>query len=198
MAVYRRRVSHLPTVLSWLLVLTGALWAGVEIAQGLRSRPGARRARFGGRVVVVVPAVIGAALALYLANVVSSAAVSNRTAAAWCGLVVLWAAFALRIWSFRTLGRYFTFDVQTSADQTIVTTGPYRFVRHPGYSALLLAAIAGGLLMGNWLSLVVFVGAVTTALVVRITVEERALQQDVGTAYRPYAATHKRLVPYLW
>ena len=77
-------------------------------------------------------------------------------------------------------------------------TGPYRFVRHPAYSALLLAAAAGGLYVGNWLSLVALVVAVTAGLVYRITVEERALSQDVGAAYREYAATHKRLVPFVW
>ena len=104
----------------------------------------------------------------------------------------------MRLWSFRTLGHYFTFTVQTSPDQQVVTTGPYRFVRHPAYTALLLAVAAVGLLIGNWLSLVVLVGAVTGALVYRITVEERALERDIGPAYREYAATHKRLVPYVW
>ncbi len=118
--------------------------------------------------------------------------------AAWCGLGLLWAARALRQWSFWTLGRYFTFTVQTSSDQAVITSGPYRFVRHPAYSALLLAAAAGGLYVGNWLSLVALVAAVTAGLVYRITVEERALSNDVGAAYREYAATHKRLVPFVW
>jgi protein-S-isoprenylcysteine O-methyltransferase Ste14 len=191
-------VSHLPTVLSGLLVATGGVWAVVEFRQSLRSRPDARRAERGGRTVVVVPAVVGGLLALYLATVVPWLTVPDRTAASWCALVVLWAAIALRLWSFRTLGRYFTFTVLTSTDQAVVTTGPYRFVRHPAYSALVLAAVAGGLLIGNWLSLVVLVGAVTGALVYRITVEERALERDIGPAYREYAATHKRLVPYVW
>ena len=198
MRAYRRRVSHLPPVLSGLLAATGGVWVVAEFRQSLRSRPDARRPERGGRTVVVVPAAIGGALALYLANVVPSLAVPNRVVAAWCALVVLWAAVALRLWSFRTLGRYFTFTVQTSIDQAVVTSGPYRFVRHPAYAALLLAAVAGGLLIGNWLSLVVFVGAVTAALVYRIRVEEKALEQDVGPAYLEYAATHKRLVPLVW
>jgi protein-S-isoprenylcysteine O-methyltransferase Ste14 len=191
-------VSHLPPVLSGLLVVTGAVWVVAEFRQSLRSRPDARRAERGGRTVVVVPAVVGGGLALFLANVLPFAAVPDPVVAAWCALVVLWAAVALRLWSFRTLGRYFTFTVQTSSDQAVVKTGPYRFVRHPAYSALLLAAAAGGLLIGNWLSLVVVVSAVAAALAYRIHVEERALEQDVGPAYREYAATHKRLVPFVW
>jgi protein-S-isoprenylcysteine O-methyltransferase Ste14 len=112
--------------------------------------------------------------------------------------VLLLTARALRQWSFRTLGPYFTFTVQTSTDQRVVTAGPYRVVRHPAYSALIVAAIAGGLYVGNWLSLLALVASVTAGLVYRITVEERALGQDVGDAYREYAATHKRLVPFVW
>jgi protein-S-isoprenylcysteine O-methyltransferase Ste14 len=125
-------------------------------------------------------------------------AIGDPVVAGWCGLVLLLAARALRQWSFRTLGRYFTFTVQTSSDQTVVATGPYRFVRHPSYTALLLAAAAGGLYVGNWLSLLALVAAVAAGLAYRITVEERALTTDVGPAYRDYAATHKRLVPFVW
>ena len=62
----------------------------------------------------------------------------------------------------------------------------------------LLAAAAGGLYVGNWLSLVALVAAVAAGLAYRITVEERALSTDLGAAYREYAATHKRLVPFVW
>ena len=52
--------------------------------------------------------------------------------------------------------------------------------------------------MGNWLSLVMLVAAVTSALVYRIAVEGRALEHDIGSAYREFAATRKRLVPFVW
>ena len=119
----------------------------------------------------------GIALAVAASRGLPGLAMGDRVVAAWCGLVLLLAARALRQWAFWTLGRYFTFTVQTSADQVVVTTGPYRFVRHPAYTALLLAAAAGGLYVGNWLSLVALVVAVTAGLVYRITVEERALSQ---------------------
>ena len=65
---------------------------------------------------------------------------------AWVGLVLLlWGGVALRLWSFRTLGRYFTFTVQTSADQPVITDGPYRVVRHPSYAGILLAVMGIGL-----------------------------------------------------
>jgi protein-S-isoprenylcysteine O-methyltransferase Ste14 len=191
-------VVQLPTVLVWLTGLTGLAWVGLELRQSLHSRPEAREDDRGSRVVIGVAAAVGIFLAITARRGLPDLAIGDPVLAGWGGLGLLCAARALRQWSFWTLGRYFTFTVQTSADQTVITTGPYRFVRHPAYSALLLAAAAGGLYVGNWLSLVALVAAVAAGLAYRITVEERALSQDVGAAYREYAATHKRLVPFVW
>ena len=195
---YPRTVVQLPSVLVWLTGLTGLAWVALELRQSLHSRPEARHDDRGSRVVIGVAAAVGVLLAIAARRGLPDLAIGDPVVAAWCGLVLLVGGRALRQWSFWTLGRYFTFTVQTSSDQTVITTGPYRFVRHPAYSALLLAAAAGGLYVGNWLSLVALVVAVTAGLVYRITVEERALSQDVGAAYREYAATHKRLVPFVW
>ena len=189
----------LPTVLRWLLMLTAIAWVGLELRHSLVSkRPEARRADRGSRPLVGVTAAIGLLLALGAAQIAPGLAVADRIVAAWCALALLWAAMALRFWSVQTLGRYFTLTVQTSPDQPVVSTGPYRYIRHPAYTALLIAAVAGGLLIGNWLSLVVLLAAVGAGLGYRISVEERALARDIGTAYRDYAATHKRLVPFVW
>ena len=50
----------------------------------------------------------------------------------------------------------------------------------------------------NWLSVPVLAAAVTAGLVYRIRVEERALLRDLGDRYATYAASHKRLVPFVW
>ena len=191
-------MGHVPTVLRWLLALTAVGWVSLELRQAFHNRPEARLADRGSRPVIGVAVLAGGLLGLYVARTLPELAVGDRLVAAWLALVLLWAAVALRRWSVVTLGRYFTFTVQTSTDQPVVTTGPYRFVRHPSYSALLIAAVAGGLLIGNWLSLAVLVAATWGGLAYRITVEERALRRDIGSAYREYAAGRKRLVPFLW
>ncbi|MFG2908592.1 methyltransferase family protein [Kitasatospora sp. NPDC048286] len=96
------------------------------------------------------------------------------------------------------MGRYFTFTVRTSPDQPVITTGPYRLVRHPGYSGVLLAVAGVGLVIGNWLSLLALTAAVTVGVVHRIRVEERALLRAVGERYGAYARGRRRLVPGLW
>ena len=80
----------------------------------------------------------------------------------------------------------------------MIVSGPYKLIRHPGYAGLLLVIMAVGLLVGNWLSLVCLTVAAAAGLVFRIRVEERALTRDLGDGYRGYAATHKRLVPFIW
>jgi protein-S-isoprenylcysteine O-methyltransferase Ste14 len=87
---------------------------------------------------------------------------------------------------------------QTCGDQPVITNGPYRVLRHPGYAGLLLAVMGAGLFIGNWLSFVSLTIAMACGLVFRIRVEQRALLQNLGDDYRNYAATHKRLVPFIW
>jgi len=140
----------------------------------------------------------GALVAIVAERAVAAAAIQPESLAAWLCLIFLWCGIAMRFWSFRTLGRYFTFTVQTSTDQPVITDGPYRFVRHPGYTGILLAVTGLGFLFGNWLSVACIVFAVMAGLVYRIRVEERALLQTLGARYSDFAATRKRLVPLVW
>jgi protein-S-isoprenylcysteine O-methyltransferase Ste14 len=110
----------------------------------------------------------------------------------------MWCGIGLRVWCFQTLGRYFTFVVQTSPDQVVVTSGPYRVLRHPSYAALLLTSIGFGLVIGNWVSLAILVVALSCGVAYRITIEERALTTELGDRYTDYARSRKRLVPFVW
>jgi protein-S-isoprenylcysteine O-methyltransferase Ste14 len=181
-----------------LLLATAAVWLVLELRQAGNTRAEAVTADRGSRPVLRVATAIGVVVALVAARVLPGAAIGPRAGAAWLGLALLWCGIALRLWAFRTLGRYFTFTVQTSGDQPVIDAGPYRFVRHPSYSALLLAVTGLGLFIGNWASLVCLVVGVTVGLVYRIRIEEEALLRDLGDRYRDYAARHKRLVPLIW
>jgi protein-S-isoprenylcysteine O-methyltransferase len=107
-----------------------------------------------------------------------------------CGLAIRWAAIL-------TLGKYFTVNVAIARDHRIIQSGPYRFVRHPSYSGLLLAFVGMGLSFHNWLSLVILVVPIAAALALRIAVEERALRAAFGAEYDSYSARTWRLIPWL-
>lgn len=104
------------------------------------------------------------------------------------GLAVRWSAIV-------TLGRHFTVDVAIHRDHKLVECGPYRFVRHPSYTGLLLAFFGLGLAYGNWLSLTVLMAPIAAAVLYRIAQEERALQAALGPAYTAYCARTRRLIP---
>jgi protein-S-isoprenylcysteine O-methyltransferase Ste14 len=113
-------------------------------------------------------------------------------------LVVAWIGIAIRLWAIVALGRFFRGTVHIQHDHRVVTTGPYRFVRHPAYSGMLLAALDLALLMGNAASWLVFTACCLIALGYRIRVEERMLLDALGDEYRSYAARTRRLIPGAW
>jgi protein-S-isoprenylcysteine O-methyltransferase len=83
-------------------------------------------------------------------------------------------------------------------DHKVVTAGPYRVLRHPVYSGTLLMMLGYGIMLGNWLSLVVITGGVFLAHVPRVLHEERVLERDLGYSYRAFEYRRKRLIPFLW
>jgi protein-S-isoprenylcysteine O-methyltransferase Ste14 len=114
------------------------------------------------------------------------------------GLVLLWAGLVVRVWAVVTLGGSFSTFVHADAGQAVVTHGPYRWVRHPSYTGLLLIALGLGVGAGNWLSLLVCAVVPALGLLPRIAVEESELTRVLGEEYRGYRETTRRLVPGLW
>lgn len=180
-----------------LFVATVVGWFVLEVRQATRRRPDAVREDGRSLLVLRLTTIAGFALAVVAATLVPSADVPARSAYS-ASLVLLWCGIALRWWSFRTLGEFFTFAVQTSDDQPVVSTGPYRWVRHPAYLGMLLALAGIGATLANVVALVVLLVTVMVGVVHRIDVEERALVARLGDRYRAYADGRRRLVPGVW
>ena len=110
------------------------------------------------------------------------------------GLVALalaLAAQALRWWVVAALGWRWSTRVIAVPGQPPVTGGPYRYLRHPNYLAVLVEAAAVPLAHGAWWSAAAFVAANAILLAVRIPCEERAL----GPGWEAALAGRRRLVP---
>ena len=116
----------------------------------------------------------------------------------WIGLGVFAIGGMVRWWAIRHLGRFFTVDVAVAEDHRVVDTGPYRLVRHPSYTGLLLELAGLALSLNNGLSLLVILLPVTAAILYRIHVEEKALLTRLGGAYAKYTGATKRLVPLVY
>jgi protein-S-isoprenylcysteine O-methyltransferase Ste14 len=183
----------------------GRVWLAVAVLAGVIELVGAGRRRAeatkkdrGSRMVIRICVLPGIVLLVLSPKIVPGADIRPPLVSVVVGIVIFSAGEALRVWSKVALGRYFTYTVQTSSDQPVITSGPYRFVRHPSYTGILLIAIGIGAALGNWLGLGALTLLTLVALAYRIHVEEIALLEDLGDRYRTYAEHHKRLIPFVW
>lgn len=114
------------------------------------------------------------------------------------GIAVTYAGVALRYWAIVTLGRFFEFVVTIQNDHRVVTSGPYRLMRHPAYTGLVMVQLGIGIALANSLSVVLCLAIMMLALIPRIHREESVLLGELGTEYADYAAKTKRLIPKVW
>ena len=111
-----------------------------------------------------------------------------------CGAPVGFAAGSLIIWTFRTLGPNLTDTVVTRKEHTLVTGGPYHWVRHPFYVAFFLAVAANSLLTANWF-LALTGGLAFVLVVMRTSIEEQKLVERFGSDYSSYMERTNRFIP---
>ena len=112
----------------------------------------------------------------------------------WTGAALAPLGAGLIVWTFRALGPNLTDTVVTRRSHTLVTRGPYRFIRHPLYDAAAILTMAMSLLMANWFMLVTGVSAVIL-LAVRSRTEEDRLLARFGDSYRAYRSQTGRFLP---
>jgi len=114
------------------------------------------------------------------------------------GTSIICLGFILRYWSIIILGKYFRTTVEIDEGQKIIQKGPYKFIRHPSYSGMILFYIGYGLVSQNWLSLILTVILPMSALLYRINVEEKAFIEELGVEYKNYKLKTKKLIPGIW
>jgi len=123
---------------------------------------------------------------------------SQRSTLFWLGILLMLAGLVFRWYAILTLGRSFTHDVATYVDQPLVERGPYRRLRHPAYSGVLLTLLGLGLVLANWGSLCLLLLGGGLGLGYRMRIEEQALQAAFGQRYTAYRQRTQRLIPWLW
>ncbi len=177
------------------------LWTALAVATAVFRRPGAPsrydRSQIAWRTVL---GVFGFAAILVLGPweyTRMSGPIPRDGLLAWAGIALFALGIAINAWAMATLRSLYTVRLSVQADHRLVTTGPYRIVRHPAYFGFVLALPGMGLARGS-VTILAFTVAILAWLVSRIREEEAMLVERFGDAYRDYQRRTKRLIPFVY
>ncbi|CAG8606844.1 15918_t:CDS:2, partial [Dentiscutata heterogama] len=109
-----------------------------------------------------------------------------REILSWSGIILILFGFGLRAYAMR-INRFFTRTLRIGEGQFIVTEGPYRYIRHPGYAGYLLMWHGFGLSSGNWFVFIIISIIINIAYWYRIRCEELMLLRNFGVDYLEYS-----------
>ncbi|MGA7914639.1 MAG: isoprenylcysteine carboxylmethyltransferase family protein [Candidatus Acidiferrales bacterium] len=183
-----------------VFIVTYAAWLVFETVAGSSRKSGdPKRARDRGSYRFLLLMIwAGIALAFGCCFGLQQAAIPwMRTPIFFAGIVLMWLGLAFRYYAMRVLGRYFTFQVDVRAEQTVIEAGPYRYIRHPSYTGALITVLGLGLTLGNWAGILAMLTCIGIGYAYRIHVEEAALLAGLGAPYKEYMGRTQRLVPFV-
>jgi protein-S-isoprenylcysteine O-methyltransferase Ste14 len=115
----------------------------------------------------------------------------------WGGVALALAGFAVLQWAQVTLGESWSDTPRMMKEQTLITSGPYRFVRHPIYTAFVLILGSTFLISANWFIGFAWLGMTVLEVASRIGFEESLMLEYFGDQYREYMKKTGRLLPRL-
>jgi protein-S-isoprenylcysteine O-methyltransferase Ste14 len=116
----------------------------------------------------------------------------------WFGFLVGLVALITFFWVLRSLGQNFSTSLTINKDQTLVTRGPYQWVRHPMYTSFVLLWVGYFLLSANWFIGLTGVLGFVWAIVVRTPKEEQMMINRFGDEYISYIKRTERYLPRWW
>ena len=114
------------------------------------------------------------------------------------GIFFIVAGILLRCLSVRKLGKFFRSKIVIQEKHTLIKTGPYKYLRNPSYTGVILTLIGFGFGIGNWLSLIFLFIIGLVSFVRRISFENQALSKKFGNEYEEYKKKTWALIPYIW
>src|SRR6516162_5480548 len=112
------------------------------------------------------------------------------------GAALTFAGFAFSIWARFVIAANWSSDVQLKRDHELIVAGPYRWVRHPIYTGVLLMFAGTALAVGEWRAILAVVMA-AAAYWRKLRLEEEVMRREFGAAYAQYAAHVPALIPFM-
>jgi len=117
---------------------------------------------------------------------------------ATAGIIMVLVGLAFRWTAIFQLKKAFTVDVSISSDQELKRDGLYRIIRHPSYLGLLLFMTGEAITMNTLVSFIIVFVPICLAILYRINIEEKLLEEFFGNTYRNYKLNTWRIIPFIY
>ena len=177
----------------WILFVAYWIWSARKVKGASRTEPAWSRL-----LKYWLPLVVAALLLepgrLYGGGVLGARFLPAAGWAAPLGMVMTLAGLLFACWARHVLGSNWSAVVQLKQDHELIERGPYRHVRHPIYTGLLLAFLGTAVALGEWRGLLAL-AIVAVSFWRKLLLEERWLGEQFGAAYADYMRRVKALIP---
>jgi protein-S-isoprenylcysteine O-methyltransferase Ste14 len=193
---------NLESVFRGLFVLSGVVMLCIRVYYQRRARQGSGAVTIrekgwslaAGSLAALTTLVFGAEY-IFFPGTFAWAYIKYPEGLRWLGALALAVGITLLGVSHHHLGKSFHSLVVTKENQMFVESGPYRWIRHPIYTAYFLNYIAGGLLAGSWVLTLIPVSLFGVMVAQRVEPEEQAMLEQFGQMYADYMQRTGRFLP---
>jgi protein-S-isoprenylcysteine O-methyltransferase Ste14 len=177
----------------WLIWLVG--WA----IAGWRTKPVLRAEDIGSRLLHLVPLCLGIVLLMFRragGPLLAMRIFPQSVWSFWAGAALIVLGLGFAAWARIRLAGNWSGTVTLKHDHSLIRSGPYRLVRHPIYTGLLIAILGSAIAEAEWRGLVAL-ALITGSFLRKIAIEERFLTAQFGDAYTRYREEVPALFPWL-
>lgn len=181
------------TIAAWFVFLGYWLWSARRVKRATRAEPALPRL-FKYWLPILIAVLLMWPSAWLQGTVLGHRFMPYADGIALFGLLLVYAGVLFACWARYILGSNWSSEVQLKQDHELIERGPYRYVRHPIYTGVLLALFGNAIMLGEWCGLLGF-AIMFVSFWRKLRLEESWLGEHFGAAYADYMRRVKALIP---